>query len=337
MFLVLLEGLSFSIIKLYSLGLEKKNNIKKDTKYEYINAEDLLYKEKNYAAFYGWRGFYSNTNKFEVRETLINKNWNKKNYIYFFGGSTVLGSGTTFDKTISSHFTNLNHTFQTVNVGEHGYVSGQSLNRFIEMINEINENDIVVFYEGVNDVIYNCNINTGLNGHARVYEINQLLKNKNKILKNSYNNFLVVLKKTNSFDLFNAIFKRLFSYDLKYEHLSKNYICGDKDKAIEVSRNLERHWLAAEVLAHSRRAKFFVFLQPSPYTASFKVNVPIRKVWKRSYDDVYPIIRDMIKEKENFHDLSKSFRKDYYLDWCCHLNSEGNKAIASKIYSKIIP
>ena len=33
MFLALLEGLSFSVLKLYSLGLEKKKNIKKDTKY----------------------------------------------------------------------------------------------------------------------------------------------------------------------------------------------------------------------------------------------------------------------------------------------------------------
>ena len=41
-------------------------------------------------------------------------------------------------------------------MGEHSYVSGQSLNRLIEIIDQINKDDIVIFYEGVNDVTVNC-------------------------------------------------------------------------------------------------------------------------------------------------------------------------------------
>ena len=44
-------------------------------------------------------------------------------------------------------------------MGEHSYVSGQSLNRLIEIIDQINKDDIVIFYEGVNDVTVNCQKN----------------------------------------------------------------------------------------------------------------------------------------------------------------------------------
>ena len=180
-FFALFELFSFSILKIYSKFNTTEPQIKITSGYKYIEAKDIPEK-KNYHAFYGWRGYYSD-NKFKVRQTLENKKWNNKSYIYFFGGSTVLGAGTTFDKTIPSHFANLNHYFQPINMGEHSYVSRQSLNRLIEIIDEIKKNDIVIFYEGVNDVVVNCQKNLGVNGHSRVSEINKLVKNQN----NSFN------------------------------------------------------------------------------------------------------------------------------------------------------
>ena len=56
---------------------------------------------------------------------------------------------------------------------------------------------------------------------------------------------------------------------------------------------------------------------------------------KKSFDDVYPIIRNLSKNIEKFYDLSGTLDKDYYLDWCCHLNSEGNRYVAEKIFEKI--
>jgi len=334
-YLILFEAASFSILKLYPKIFAKNFNTKTEKKYEYIYADDIQQKKK-YSAFYGWRrSLHSNHNKFNVRKSLTNKNWNKKNYIYFFGGSTILGNGTTFDGSIPSHFSNLNHSLQPVNIGEDSYVSGQSLNRLIEIINEINRNDIVVFYDGVNDVLINCRKNIGLNGHSRVLMINQLIKDQDKIFKTIYNKFLRTFQKTYSFALINKALKKLFSYDLKYQSAKQNYICGEKNNAIEVAKNLKRHWMVAETLVQSRGAKFFAFLQPSRYTADFKVNYPSRKIRKKSYDDVYPLIREMIKNKENYHDLSKSLKKNYYVDWCCHLHSEGNQFISRKIYNFI--
>ena len=76
----------------------------------------------------------------------------------------------------------------------------------------------------------------------------------------------------------------------------------------------------------NKNAKFYA------YTADFKLS---REIWKRSYDKVYPIIRDLINTKENYHDLSKSLKKDFYVDWCCHMHSDGNEFISKKIFELI--
>ena len=220
-----------------------------------------------------------------------------------------------------------------MNMGDMGYVSGQSLNRLIEIIDKINKNDIIVFYEGVNDVITNCQEDLGPNGHSRVKLINDLIKNDGKIFINLYIKVLELFQKTNSFNFINGLSKKLFSYDLLYQQASENYSCTDKKIANQVANNLIRHWSIANYLADMKGAKFFAFLQPSPYTADFEVNVPSREIWKKSYEDVYPKIRNLMSEKNNFYDLSKILKKDFYIDWCCHLNSDGNRITQIKFFN----
>lgn len=330
---VLFEFISFVTFHLYEIYIvNKKTNY--EYKDEYSRANDIREK-KSYFAFYGWRGFYSDSNKFKVRETTMNKKFNNNNYIYFFGGSTILGAGVEFDQSIPSHFSNLEHKLQPINMGEHSYVSGQSLNRLIEIINEINKNDIVIFYDGVNDVIINCQKNNGLNGNSRVGYINNLIKNENRIIYNLKKKYLPYFQKLYSFKLINFISKKKFNYDLVYQDMVNNYHCDNKKNSEIVANNIIRHWEVAEVLVRERGAKFYAFLQPSPYTAQFKVNAPVREVWKKSYDDVYPSIRSKIKDHTNFFDISKTLQEDYYLDWCCHLNSDGNRFMAETIFSYI--
>jgi hypothetical protein len=334
-FFALFELFSFSILKIYSKLTTVKPQIKITSGYKYIEAEDIPEKKKEYHAFYGWRGYYSD-NKFKVRQTLENKKWNKKNQIYFFGGSTVLGAGTTFDKTIPSHFANLSHYYQPINMGEHSYVSGQSLNRLIEIIDEIKKDDIVVFYEGVNDVTDNCQKHLGVNGHSKVSLINKLLKNQNNSFLIVYNNFLRNFRNTNSFKFINGVSKKIFNYNLNPYFKEDNFICNNKTNAFKVAKNLTRHWNVAETISKKKGAKFYAFLQPSPYTADFELSRPSRVMWKKSYDYVYPILRKLISDKENYFDISKSLNKDFYVDWCCHMHSDGNEFISNKIFNLIL-
>ena len=64
---------------------------------------------------------------------------------------------------------------------------------------------------------------------------------------------------------------------------------------------------------------------------NFKVNQPTREVWKQSTLAVYPKIKELAKSLDCFNDLTNIFKKDYYLDFCCHVTSEGNKIISKKI------
>ena len=71
------------------------------------------------------------------------------------------GSSVSDINTIPSLSSDLNHSFQPINFGEGGYNSGQALNRLIEVIDDVQEGDHVVFFDGVNDIIFHpvSNIN----------------------------------------------------------------------------------------------------------------------------------------------------------------------------------
>ena len=123
---------------------------------------------------------------------------------------------------------------------------------------------------------------------------------------------------------------------IKYLSWSKLSIFrhGTMDKpeyAFKVADNLVRHWKIAEIITKNKKASFKCILQPNPYTANFKLDHPTREVWKQSTLAVYPKIKELAKSLDCFNDLTNLFKKDYYLDYCCHTTAEGNKIISKKI------
>lgn len=328
----ILEIFSFAIVKTYRY----LNNIPNYTGVSI--AHDIIEKEKKYYAFYTWRDNYSDTNIYGSRQTTINPNWNKKNYIYFFGGSTMIGSGVGFNESIPSHAANLGHSYQPVNLGDHGYVSGQSLNRLIEIIDDVKKGDIVVFYDGNNDTLSNCNTLNGPNGHGEVGHFRELLKDEKQLIKLKFNYLKIqdFIYTSNTFAVINGVFKRFFSLNLlnlrEPDQLrTTNFGCDKEEYAFAVAKNVVRHWKVAETIVKDKNAKFICVLQPTPYTSTFKVNQPVRLLWKRSIEKVYPAIKKFSKNLDCFNDLSEVLDRDYYIDNCCHLNSEGNKVIANEI------
>ena len=326
----IIETGSFISIKIYSLlSSSEKKNLENN---KYIYETDILEK-KSYHAFYGWKGLYSNKNKYKSRESIINKKWNKNDYIYFFGGSTMIGAGVNFKGTIPSHAAKLDHHYQPINLGEHGWVSGQSLNRMIEIIDDIKKGDHVIFYDGVNDTFVNCNLLNGPNGHSEVKYFRDILQNENNFFYRKLTNLFL---NTNTAQFLNGAIYKVFKINLKEDNMLKNYGCADSNYSLEVAKTLIRHWKSAETLINSKGAKFSCILQPNPYTAKFKTIHPSRKIWKLSIQDVYPNIEKLAKELDCFHNLSDAFDKDYYTDWCCHVSSNGNKFLARKIIDKVM-
>jgi hypothetical protein len=328
---------SWSTIKVYQLI----NNSKKNTDIQAVIAEVYTIDGQSpgslneYQAFYGWSkkdiaSKHINI-KNSLRKTKKNPNWNSKSKIWFFGGSTMWGSYVSDENTIPSLSSDLNHNFQSVNVGEESYVSGQSLNRLIEINDEINEGDHVVFFDGVNDTFHNCQSVFGPNGHGEVNRIRRLISNEKNFFKGLYVQGLAKFKMTNTFTVLNGIGKRIGLQDLKKIDDFKYYSCNKSEYAFKVAESLVRHWKIAEIITKNKKANFTCILQPNPYTANFKVNQLTREVWKRSTLAVYPKIKELAKSLDCFNDLTSVFKEDYYLDYCCHVTSEGNKIISKKI------
>ena len=241
------------------------------------------------------------------------------------------GSGVSDENTVPSLSSDLNHNFQPVNFGEDGYNSGQSLNRLIEINDEINEGDHVVFFDGINDALHNCISLDGPNGHSEVRHIRRLISNEKNFFKGLYVRGLEKFKRTNTFTVLNGIGKRIGLQDLKKIDDFKYYSCDQNEYAFKVAESLVRHWKIAEIITKNKKANFTCILQPNPYTANFKVNQPTREVWKQSTLAVYPKIKELAKSLDCFNDLTNVFKEDYYVDYVGHVTSEGNKIISKKI------
>ncbi len=89
----------------------------------------------------------------------IRRSWQPSNprfTIWMLGGSTVWGTGARDEYTLPSALARelaaRNLPTSVINLGESGYVSGQSQIRFLRKLETQSAPDLVIFYDGVNDV-----------------------------------------------------------------------------------------------------------------------------------------------------------------------------------------
>jgi len=138
---------------------------------------------EGYVPFVGWRRLPMETQTVNVSDQGLRlhqvgrDNTPGSPSIGFFGGSTVWGTGVDDDSTIPATFDEITDGFQVVNYGEAGWTSRQSLAQLINLINQGNPPDIVVFYSGVNDVTILCNLHygTGVNSHHEAPKLQRLV------------------------------------------------------------------------------------------------------------------------------------------------------------------
>jgi lysophospholipase L1-like esterase len=94
-----------------------------------------------------------------------------------FGGSTMWGYGARDEYTIPSQLANYldseDKSFKIQNLGQLGYISTQSVIRLFLEIQRNNMPDIVIFYDGVNDVFAKYAEKAGMN-HSR-FKVERIL------------------------------------------------------------------------------------------------------------------------------------------------------------------
>jgi len=297
----------------------------------------------NYRSFIGWR-----REKVKFKYTNISGPYNARkskgesidNSVWFFGGSTMWGDGASDLQTIPSHFNSLTN-IPVYNFGEKGWSSRQSLNQLINAIGDNKKPSVVIFYDGVNDVIHQCRSELKiLPAHSREIQIQNALKPL--LTKERISNFIL--------SPYIAI-ARKFSIQFPVDNgsQSKAYDCDTNEtKARSIAQHLVNNWRTAYFLSKSNNFNFYGVLQPTLFTTKTNSEYFLPSEVKKSskleiqYRIVYPLI---LKEIRRYCEYDKDFcttlidGKDWldgtnniFIDFC-HVNSLGNKVIAERLKS----
>ena len=339
--------ISTPYILFFSYKKIKKNSFYSSKDYPVYEDKEfskILFKEfnqtliKKYRAFLAWKrepvklNYFNVMGKYNTRKS-IGQNLEKS--YWFFGGSTMWGTGTSDNGTIPSLF----HTktgYSVFNFGEGDWNSRQSLNQLINVIGDNHKPKAIIFYSGVNDINHGCRIeNKSIPTHSREKVIENTLKtNLRKMSTTKFKEFLfepfVYFKNTNN---------------------SENYDCHINDfKANKVADHLINNWYSAYLIAKANKSKFYAILQPNLFTSGSsydyfnKKTKNILPILKKQNDSIYPLIVKKIKESckdrpefcNSFLDGRKWISSDsqVFID-NCHITKEGNEIVVNNIISNL--
>ncbi|WP_420571710.1 hypothetical protein [Kordia sp.] len=262
--------------------------------------------------------------------------------IFCFGGSTMYSSGSRDEHTIPSELATLIHTnfpnknVEVTNFGCHGYTRATENIQLQRELVKNNIPDIVIFYDGVNEVIsahQNNEAGTPTNAYNRKKEFKIAHSYKKRILLMIYSSNLYRFITTMQRRLFtNSAYKQLSARsDALAPSIAENYL-----GLVKISKSLENEY----------GFTVFNFVQPNIYSKKylseteqeyFKSHQYYENLYKLSYEAVR---KDSLMIKDTtFVDISNVFdntEKTIYFDFC-HTGEVGNKLVANKIFPHIKP
>ena len=307
----------------------KSPSLADDPKHAYAIFRDFEMLRTRYEPYIAWsrEPFVGETTTVGADGDRIQPSWPEapRSHIRLFGGSTMWSKGVDDEGTIPAKLNTLRPDAAVHNHGESGFVSRQSLARLINLLNQNEPTDAVVFYDGCNDLYTLCRDDVSINGHSREVKI------RAKMTPSSYtlNTLTGALREVIAYLLIQA--------DIMQDAPSR---CADDPAyARLVAETMVNNWKLAKVLASSRGIEFHAFLQPMAIDGSVDVQYlelesKAEAPRQRSTRSVYPIVQEIIEtENKNWlHDLSGAFdgQGAIYIDGC-HVNEKGNALIAAQI------
>ena len=245
--------------------------------------------------------------------------------VWLFGGSSMWGVGSDDANTIPSQLSQIAEVTVS-SYAQLGYVARQSLNELVNAYSGVVRPGpvarVVVFYDGVNEVLWKCRTeNVGM-GSAYEQEIRDALAvddlSPRVILQPA---FSLIKWIGDGFD------GRMFN---------SSYSClEDPERSDDVARLLVNDWISADAVARRNGDRFVAVLQPVAYLGRSNLNHLdlFHEEWKElaaQYQAVYPLIRQYAAEAQiEFHDFSGVLdtEEQVYIDFC-HLSPNGNRLIA---------
>src|SRR5262245_16298072 len=185
---------------------------------------------------------------------------------YFFGGSTMWGTGADDANTIPSLVTQLGG-YRSENFGESAYTAHQSLVLLIQLLQDGHRPGIVVFYDGVNDVAHKCRSELTAKSHALEGRIRSALaaaKDENVYGLTYMAQPLVALAR--------FVSSRISLITRSSAHNDAYFACHAGSRAQEVADNLIQDWDIVRRLVEAYGGKFVGILQPVTYLGDAKLD-----------------------------------------------------------------
>jgi hypothetical protein len=292
--------------------------------------EDQRKTVEAYRSFVGWRRqplktMTTNIGADGLRlHTVGRENASQSKALGFFGGSTAWGTGVDDNNTIPARLDKITDRYEITNYGETGWTSRQSLAQLINLMNEVEAPDIVIFYDGANEVLIHCNLGFGsaLNVHHETKKLEKLVRDSQSS-SYIYRNFVVPAVDT---------FERVTDYVRN----PSQWACDrDPARAAAVANHLVRNWEIARTLVESYGGQFMAVLQPLTGVGKPKIDhLELDLAVLANYAAVYSEIRSLMSDRELgwAWDMSDTFDVDQrlYMDHA-HVVGEGNALVATRI------
>ncbi|WP_299211978.1 SGNH/GDSL hydrolase family protein [uncultured Aquimarina sp.] len=258
--------------------------------------------------------------------------------IYCFGGSTMFGDGARDSMTIPSLISKeLNEKvpakkFYVTNYGVPAYSRSQETALLIEALKKEKKPDIVIFYDGFNEVL--------LKFPNYSKNVQEPIKKSYEAIKNSKKQLKLALKSSN----INTTIKKIQSKLTPAAEVNYSTVLNDSILN-EVIKNYRNNIKIIDAIGNQYDFKVFNYLQPSVYTKKHKTeyeNIQFNKqkglniVFKKLYQQM---ISDSILQNSNyFKDVSNCFnnnKENIFID-NCHISEYGNSIISEIIANDII-
>ena len=287
-----------------------------------------------YISYIGWRrepyqGKTINLTGPYAQRATVGAADSAKPSVYFFGGSTMWGTGADDANTIPSLVTQIGG-YRSVNWGELAYTAHQSLVLLVQLLQEGHRPNVVVFYDGANDVAHKCRSELTPTSHAREGQIRSALA-----ATKGENVYGLRYMAEPMLALAGVISSRIALLTRRWRsHREGQFAChSDSARAQQIADNLIEDWDVARRLVESYGGKFIGMLQPVSYVSDTKLDhLQLSELKRRQFQAVYPLIQKTMQGRPGLLDLTGVLdRKEYlYIDFC-HLSPNGNRYVARRV------
>ncbi len=262
--------------------------------------------------------------------------------IHFYGGSAMWGTGVRDAYTIPSLAGNelirhgINPTL--LNLGESGYVSSQEVTALMLELKKGNVPDVVVFYDGVNDMF-----SAYQSGRAGIPQNESNRKKEFNALKEKKKSLKVFLNSLKTLSIIQFL-TRKFGSDGTI--IPEGKITDLESLASETAHHYNENIRLVNALAKEYGFYALFYWQPTlfdkPYRSEYEQAEVDKALLIQPFSEAVNNLLfadDLIYENIRFYNLSGIFnaeRKPLFIDWC-HVGENGNLLISERMVRDILP